>query len=60
MVSLERCKEILNQGKRKYSDEEVRKLRDEYRKLAAIEIELLKQGVLEDIKPPLCLQPKEI
>ena len=60
MISLERCKEILNCGERKYSDEEVQKLRDQYYQLAAIEIELIKLGLLDDLNPQLCLQSKEI
>ncbi|KAB2881564.1 hypothetical protein F9K33_00460 [bacterium] len=60
MISIERCKEILNRGERKYSDEEIQKLREQYYKLAAIEIELLKHGMLNDLRPQLCLQPKEI
>jgi hypothetical protein len=60
MVSLERCKEILSQGKRKYSDEEVQKLRDQFYKIAAIEIELLKHGIPDDVKAQLYLQTKEM
>jgi len=39
MLSLERCKEILNNGKRKYSDEEVKQLREFLYLIAELQLE---------------------
>jgi hypothetical protein len=39
MLSLEKCKNILNNGKRKYSDDEVKQLREFIYWLAELEIE---------------------
>lgn len=50
MLSLEQSKAILNKGERKYSDEEIKRLRDVLYTLAEFEIETLskqKQPVLE-------------
>ena len=40
MLNLRFCKDVLNRGKRTYSDEEIKSLRDYLYQLAEIEIEL--------------------
>jgi hypothetical protein len=43
MISLEKCKQILNKGqKKKYTDEEVLKIRDFLNRMAEIEIEAVR------------------
>ena len=39
MLSLEKCKKILNNGKRKYTDEEVKQIREYLYLLAEFQIE---------------------
>jgi hypothetical protein len=39
MLSLERCKKILNNGKRKYTDEEVKQIRDYLYMIAELQLE---------------------
>jgi hypothetical protein len=39
MLSLERCKKILNNGKRKYTDEEVKQIRDYLYMIAELQFE---------------------
>ena len=43
MLSLEKCKKILNNGKKKYTDEEVKQIREYLTMLAEIQIENEKQ-----------------
>ena len=43
MLSLEKCKKILNNGKMKYTDEEVKQIREYLTMLAEIQIENEKQ-----------------
>ena len=42
MLSLEKCKSVLNKGKRKYSNEEVEDIRTFLYKIAAIEADYRK------------------
>jgi hypothetical protein len=44
MLSLERCKEILNQNSNKYSDEKISKIRDLLYQLAKFDIETFKKA----------------
>jgi hypothetical protein len=39
MLTLQRCKEILNQGKKKFNDEEIKQIRDFLYKCAELELE---------------------
>lgn len=39
MITLEKCKEILNKGKRKYDNEEIKLIREYLRLLAELQIE---------------------
>jgi len=39
MLSLERCKELLNKGKKKYKDEEIKFIREFLYQFAELEIE---------------------
>ena len=41
MLSIERCKEILNKGTKKFSNEEIKDIRDYLYLLADIELSLL-------------------
>lgn len=42
MLTIEKCKKTLNQGERKYKDEEIRLIRDYLYQLANLEINELK------------------
>ncbi len=42
MVNIERCKKVLNNGERKYKDEEIKMIRDFLYQLAKLEINELK------------------
>ena len=39
MLTLEQCKKVLNKGRRKYSEEDIRKIRDYLYSIGHIEIE---------------------
>lgn len=41
MISIERCKEILNKGTKKFSNEEIKDIRDYLYLIADIELSLL-------------------
>lgn len=41
MLSIERCKEILNKGTKKFSNEEIKEIRDYLYLIADIELSLL-------------------
>jgi len=42
MINIEQCRKILNNGERKYKDEEIRQIRDFLYQLANLEINELK------------------
>ncbi len=42
MINIERCKKMLNNGERKYKDEQIRMIRDFLYQLAELEINELK------------------
>jgi len=44
MISIQKCKEILNSGKNKYSDDEIKIIREQLTKLSQIEYEFYKQA----------------
>jgi len=43
MISIEQCKKILNKGKRKYTDEEVKDIREFLYQIANIELDMRKE-----------------
>lgn len=43
MINIERCKKVLNNGERKYKDEEIKMIRDYLYQLAELEINELKK-----------------
>ena len=43
MISIERCKEILNKGTKKFSNEEIKDIRDYLYLIADIELSLLNE-----------------
>jgi hypothetical protein len=51
MLSIERSKAILNKGDRKYSDEEVKRLRDLLYQLAELEYEIFANSNNTPVKP---------
>jgi len=46
MVTLELCKKILNSGKRKYSDTEIKEIRKFLYSMAEMQIEIEKENIL--------------
>ncbi|MCI2230236.1 hypothetical protein MC378_13745 [Polaribacter sp. MSW13] len=50
MLKLEKCKKILQAGGKKYSDEDVKKLRDELYRMASIvnDVKAIEDGKLEE------------
>lgn len=43
MITLEKCKKILNSGKRKYKDSEIKEIRDFLYRMAELQIESEKE-----------------
>jgi len=43
MINIEQCKKVLNNGERKYKDEEIKMIRDFLYQLAELEINELKK-----------------
>ena len=50
MLSIERSKEILNKGERKYADEDVKRLRDVLNILAEMEYDIFSQEKQHSMK----------
>jgi hypothetical protein len=48
MLTIKECREILNEEKRKYTDEEVKAIRDFLYKLGLLNIEIIKHKLKEN------------
>lgn len=46
MISLENCKKILNNGERKYKDEEVKKIREYLYFIGSLQLEINKNELI--------------